>query len=828
MFVINNLKIKSKISIVFIFAILIEGILFALTYKNLGNITSTSESQNDRIIVLLCFIVIILSLSLLLINLICKPLKKLSDIAKGIENGNVNEIIDVKSNDEIGELFNSLNIISKNINNLVDDSSFIRKSIGNGNLSINLDDSKYNGAWKDILENNLITTNIFINNIRTTSDYISKVGKGEISTKYNEEEVGEFNVIKDNINNLIDNLNIFFSDILWLRKTFKDGNTRDKIDVSKYQGIYQDMAGCINDTIWISIDIFIKLFAVLKAYSKGDFSVELEKFPGRYGLVNEHVEELRSNLLNISIEQINIANEIKQGNLCKRADVSKFSGSWAEVIEGINGLIEAFIKPINLTADCVDRIGKGDIPEKITDEYHGEFNKTKNNLNNCIDNVMALVIDVNMLSKAAAEGRLDIRVDETKHNGEFKSIVKGINELIEEMVKPIREITKIMGEISKGNLDIPVSHEYKGEFGVLAKAVNSTENVLKGVVGEIDKIIGRISDGDIDIDNIKEFDGNFKSISISLNKIVDSLNAVLREINTAAEQVYSGAGQVADGSQALSQGATEQASSIEELTASITQVAAQTKENSVNANEAKELALKVKENAEEGNRHMGEMLKSMNEINESSSNISKIIKVIDEIAFQTNILALNAAVEAARAGQHGKGFAVVAEEVRNLAARSANAAKETTTLIEGSIKKSERGTEIANNTAKALYEIVDGVSKAATLVTEIAAASEEQATGIAQINVGIEQVSHVVQTNSATAEQSAAASEELSSQSELLKDMVSGFKLKNSNGSRLTNAAKSYRDKNNYNMKNNAAHWEVAATANNFRIDLNDNDFGKY
>ncbi|MGH4120985.1 methyl-accepting chemotaxis protein [Clostridium sp.] len=470
-----------------------------------------------------------------------------------------------------------------------------------------------------------------------------------------------------------------------------------------------------------------------------------------------------------------------EGKLDIRGNGDAFKGGYKEIVAGVNRILDSVIAPLNVAAEYMDRISKGDIPPKITDNYKGDFNEIKNNLNICIDAVTSLVTDTVMLSKAAVEGKLDTRADVSVHGGDFGKIVEGFNKTLDAVIEPVMEAAAVLSEISNGNLRVSVKGDYKGDLADIKNAVNLT---------------------------------------------IQALNEVFTEINDAADQVSSGSSQVSDGGQALSQGTTEQASSIEQLTASITEVAAQTKQNAVNASQANELALKAKDGAVLGNSHMKEMLKSMDDINESSSSISKIIRVIDDIAFQTNMLALNAAVEAARAGQHGKGFAVVAEEVRNLAARSAKAAKETADLVEGSIKKVEIGTKIASNTAESLDQIVIGVSKAATLVGEIAAASNEQATAIYQINKGIEQVSDVVQTNSATAEQSAAASEELSSQAEMLKNMVGKFKLKKDTSEYYNEGTQ----KNVKQLKNQSLAYEEAAatTRKKPKISLSNTDFGKY
>lgn len=350
----------------------------------------------------------------------------------------------------------------------------------------------------------------------------------------------------------------------------------------------------------------------------------------------------------------------------------------------------------------------------------------------------------------------------------------------------------------------------------------------------------KIADGDLDVNidiNTRDEVGN---LAYSFNRMVNNLNEVISNINVAADQVAAGSRQVADSSIELSQGATEQASTIEELSASLEEIANQTRLNADNSNQANSLAEVAKDTAVQGNNHMNDMLKAMEEINQSSNNISKIIKVIDDIAFQTNILALNAAVEAARAGQHGKGFAVLAEEVRNLAARSASAAKETTEMIEDSIKNVESGTAIAKQTSEALNKIVEDVSKVAKLIDEIAIASNEQSASIEQINQGIMMVTEVVQKTSATSEESAAASEELSGQADLLKEQVARFKLrKSSNNSvnykgKINNNHKTIRKSdlsdNEPDIKESntpAIDLSVASNSPN-KIILNDKEFGKY
>jgi methyl-accepting chemotaxis protein len=770
-------------------------------------------------IILLIFgiaLVIILLLLVFTSSKIVKPIKKLALAADQLALGDVEVNIDnVKDvNDEIGELTSAFGKMADNIKA----QALAADKIASGDLSLEV----VPRSDRDVLAFSMISV------IKTLRNLV--------------EEAED------------------------LTRAAVDGNLDMRGNADRFHGGYQEIISGYNNILdGIVSPLRTALRYIQEMADGGNLEVLENHYKGEYGVLIDNLNMVRVSLYTLLGESQMLTKAAENGDLSYRADLSKLKGGYAEIVSGMNQALDAVIGPLQIAADYMEKIGKGEIPEQITDTYYGDFDRIKESINGSIrglgalvegneilsrmslndftgkidgkylgiydeisqsintvsytinqvisiinnvsvgnlinldqlketgqysekdtltpslammiENIKLLVEETKKLSNAAVKGELQTRADVDKFRGEYAVAVQGINDTLNAVIDPIEEASSVLKEMAKGNLKASMTGSYQGEFAVLKESLNETIENIATYVSEIDMVLSEIGNGNLEISITADYKGDFIEIKDSLNNIILTLNQVLGDISDSAEQVASGARQVSDGSQALSQGSTEQASSIQQLTASIAEIASQTKENAVKANEVYQLAQGAKEGGAKGNESMREMLASMAEINQSSADIQKIIKVIDDIAFQTNILALNAAVEAARAGQHGKGFAVVAEEVRNLAARSADAARETTELIEGSISKVQNGTRIANETAVALKEIADGAVISASKLSEISNASNEQATGISQINMGIEQVSGVTQNNSATAEESAAASEQLSSQAELLKEMVSRFKL---------------------------------------------------
>jgi methyl-accepting chemotaxis protein len=577
-------------------------------------------------------------------------------------------------------------------------------------------------------------------------------------------------------------IKLLVADAATLAQAAVSGRLSTRADASQHKGDYRKVVEGVNATLDSVIGPLNVAAKYVQDISQGNIPAKItDTYNGDFNALKNNLNQCIDAVNALVADATMLADAADKGLLSTRADATRHQGDFRKIVAGVNNTLDAVIGPLNVAAKYVDDISKGNIPAKITDTYNGDFNTIKNNLNQCIDAVNALVTDAAMLADAAKKGLLSTRADAAKHQGDFRKVVEGVNSTLDDVMHPLNVAAGCVDSISKGDIPANITDTYYGDFNTIKNNLNTCIDAVNRLVSDANMLAEAASEGRITIRaDVTQHQGDFRKIVDGFNATLETIVAPIVAIKDAVETINTAANEISSGNNDLSQRTEQQASTLEETAASMEELASTVKNNAENAKQANQLSLTASSVAVKGGEVVAEVVATMSAINASAKKIEDIISVIDGIAFQTNILALNAAVEAARAGEQGRGFAVVAGEVRNLAQRSASAAKEIKELITDSVTKTAEGTKQVENAGNTMHEVVTSVKRVADIIGEITAASIEQSQGINQVNNAVTTMDEATQQNAALVEQAAAAAMSLVEQANALTDVVSVFKLDNS------------------------------------------------
>jgi len=638
-------------------------------------------------------------------------------------------------------------------------------------------------------------------------DDVNKMAAGDLNVRIDIGSSGDIGALANALVSLQSSMQSLKAEMNHMSAEHDKGDIDVKIDESKFQGDLKEMAAGINNMVFGHIAVKKKAMACIKEFGDGNFDAPLEQFPGKKAFINDTIEQLRNNTKGFIADMNHMSAEHDRGDIDVKIDENKFQGDFRKMASGVNTMVFGHIAVKKKAMACIKEFGEGNFDAPL-EQFPGKKAFINDTIEQLRNNTKGFIADMNHMSAEHDKGDIDVKIDESKFQGDFLKMASGVNNMVFGHIAVKKKAMACIKEFGVGNLEAPLE-QFPGKKAFINDTIEQLRENLKQIVGEIGDIVALANKGDFNTkmdlngkagftkelsellnqlsdtvdtafkDTIqvsvaleqgdltqtvtRDYQGAFDQVKQSLNNTVAKLSQVIGEVNAAATNIASASEEVSSTAQSMSQATTEQAASVEETSASVEQMGASINQNSENAKVTDSMASQAAKQATEGGVAVKETVAAMKQI-------AGKIGIIDDIAYQTNLLALNAAIEAARAGEHGKGFAVVAAEVRKLAERSQVAAQEISELASGSVSKAEQA-------GKLLDEIVPAISKTSDLVQEITAASEEQSSGAAQINTAMNQLNSTTQQNASSTEELAATAEEMSGQAEQLQELMSFFKV---------------------------------------------------